>query len=191
MLLCAYLPGVLNIPFAVIGVVLVILYFVGMFAIEYFFSDNTEEKLVDGIIKKMTKDGYECKKEEGVLTYRLNDRQYRAYFWKTSKDCFRTEFLDYATIDADWDSISIEGKSVLANYVNNECPHISMIANKGGVVFSHITTVSDAGDFVEKAKLTYRIIGEAMSKATDVMPQIKGQYITGNSQNHIGFNSNK
>ena len=48
-----------------------------------FSSRNTEEKLINSIIRRMNNDGYKCQKVEGVLTYWLNGRVYRTYITKT------------------------------------------------------------------------------------------------------------
>ena len=189
-ILGAALPDLLGISYSLTAGVLVLLFFITMFIFEHIDSKNAEGKLIDSIIAKLSKDGYECKKEEGSLTFYLQGRRYWAYIWKTGRNQFRVEFVDYANIDEDWDNISFDGKSVLANYVNNECPYTSIVSSHKGVVCSHVTTVDDADDFLVKAKQSYNLFHESFDKVADIMPQIKERY-TIVEKKHIGFNNYK
>ena len=179
----------------VIGITLIGFYLAFISSKEWlrkkFSARNTVEKLVTSIIKKMNDDGYECQKKDGVLTYLLNGRVYRAYIQKTGANNFRLEVVDYLTIDEEWDKISIEGKSVLANYVNNNCQYTTFVSTENGVMCGFVGAINSSADFMEQAKLSYRMIGEAIETANNVLPDIRRQYPVVEQKNHIGFNNNK
>ena len=101
------------------------------------------------------------------------------------------EVVDYLTIDEDWDNISYEGKSVLANYVNNNCQYTTFVSNDNGVMCSFVAAINSSSDFMEQAKLSYKIIGDSIETANSILPQIKTHYTIKKQENHIGFNSNK
>ena len=155
-----------------------------------FSSRNTEEKLINSIIRRMNNDGYKCQKVEGVLTYWLNGRVYRTYITKTGANNFRMEVVDYLTID-DWDKISYEGKSVLANYVNSNCQYTTFVSSDNGVMCSFVAAINSSSDFMEQAKISYKIIGESLETANSILPQIKNNYTIKKQENHIGFNINR
>ena len=165
-----------------------VLYVAAIFAIGYFTNvEIVEEKLKKDIIKTMKYEGYECAMEEGVLVYQMHGRKYNAYFWKTGKKSFRIEILDYGNIDEDWNKISLEGKSVLANYINQEYPQIKMVTAEKGVVFSYVTAISGGNEFLEKAQLSYNAMNETISRVFDVYPKIKERYSEKEQNRPIGF----
>ena len=187
--LCWLLPEWIDIPDVIIGVILIIIYIGGIFLIEHFFSYDDVEVLIRNIIKEMKEEGYECAKDEGVLQYSVNGRKYRAYFWHTGHNTFRTEIIDYALIDENWNDISFQGKSVLANYVNQNCPHSTIVASDKGIVCSHVTAISNAKDFLKSALISRDVINEALEKSSDILPYIKRDFPLQNEVKHIGFNS--
>lgn len=172
----------------IIIIALFVLYGITFSAIDYFMSEEVVEgKLKKDIIKAMKYEGYECAMEEGVLVYQMHGRKYNAYFWKTGKKSFRIEILDYGNIDNDWNKISLEGKSVLANYINQEYPQIKMVTTEKGIAFSYVTAISGGNEFLEKAQLSYNAMNESVSRVFDVYPKIKERYSEKEQNRPIGF----
>ncbi len=162
------------------------------FGIAYLFdlfvlSIRTVADLEKKVMIKMNEEGFQCKKNEGVLEYTMNDRVYRSYFWKIDENFFRTMIVDCANIDDDWDKISLEGKAVLANYVNNECYHTTFIAKGNGCVCTHITYVRTPSDFLNESKKAYDVIGGTLNTALEILPQIKERYLVDEPGGGIGF----
>ncbi len=187
-ILICELPIVFDIHPIVILIGGIVLYFLGIFTIEHFIHRiRSEEKLEQKIIKKLRSEGYKCEKDEGELTYRMNGRTYRVHFWQSRNNEFRTAIVDYAQIDEEWENISMEGQAVLANAVNLENPHITLIAQSNRVVCVFISSVSSAEDFMVEIKRAYRAIGEALNYAYDILPQIKRHYPTKEKEKPIGF----
>lgn len=190
-ILICELPIVFDIHPIVILIGGIVLYFLGIFTIEHFIHRiRSEEKLEQKIIKKLRSEGYKCEKDEGELTYRMNGRTYRVHFWQSRNDEFRIIILDYTDIDEDWEKISMEGQAVLANAVNIENPHITLIAQSNRVVCAFISSVSSAEDFMVEIKRAYRAIGEALNYAYDILPQIKYYYPAKEKEVSIGFAKN-
>ena len=154
---------------------------------KYVFSIPTVADLEKRIMLKMKEEGYECKKEEGVLTYTLNGRRYNSYFWKVDKDVFRTMIVDYANIDDLWDKISLEGKAVLANYVNGECYHSLFHAKENCCLCSYTTFVRNPTDFINEARTGYDMICKAFNTAVEILPQIHHDYPANGQEGRIGF----
>ncbi len=187
-------PDVFDISFLWAYVIAAILYMLSIFLIEKYVYDtdrvvksDSVENLENSIIKKMQGEGYHCEKDEGTLVYMMNGRKYRTHFWEVGNGSFRTEFVDYTIIDDDWNNISNEGKAILANYVNGKCPHTTFFSHDDGVVCSYIAYVHNSDDFIKEAKMGYNVIGEAITEATDVLPQVKQRYSTKDNTNPIGF----
>ena len=192
MALILILLEVFDFSFWVVYVVAVIFYFLAAFLIEkYTVNVLPVADLEDSIIKKLKREGYQCEKEEGDLVYVLKGRRYRTHFWAVGNGSFRTEIIDYLVIDGEWDKISYEGKAVLANYVNRECPHSTFLSTDVGVVCSYITYLRDSSDFIREAQLGYNVIGDAITTATNVLPQVKLRYLTTEKANLIGFVNNE
>lgn len=193
-LLIYLLPGLLDISPLVVSIVLIVLYFIAFFAVDYFMDVyKSEEKFEKSIIKAMTDEGFECTKREGVFMYLMNGRRYRAYFWKTGRKSFRTLIEDYTVIgeDGEWESISYEGQAVIANYVNNECYHTTVVAREQGVSISFITSIDDSKDFLQVSKQAYKIIGETVEYIYKIFPDIKKMYARKENDTRIGFVQNK
>ncbi len=162
------------------------------FGIAYLFdlfvlSIPTVADLEKRVIIKMNDEGFLCKKNEGVLEYTMNGRVYESYFWRVDKNFFRTLIVDRAKIDEHWDKISEEGKSVLANYVNNECYHTTFIAKENGCICTHITYVRTSSDFLGEAQNAYEVIGRTFNTALEILPQVKGRYPVDETEGGIGF----
>ena len=176
-----------DLPFALI-VILLAFCFGAVYLLDLFvFSISSVADLEKRVMIKMNDEGYQCKKDEGVLEYTMNGRVYDSYFWHIDKNFFRTMIVDSAKIDEDWDKISAEGKSVLANYVNNECNHTTFIANGNGCVCTHTTYVRNPSDFLNEAKNAYEVIGRAFNTAVDILPQIKEKYPLVENESSVGF----
>lgn len=176
-----YLPVVLL-------VVLIVFCFGTAYLLDVFvFSIRTVADLEKKVMIKMNEEGFLCKKNEGVLEYTMNGRVYESYFWRVDKNFFRTLIVDRAKIDEHWDKISEEGKSVLANYVNNECYHTTFIAKENGCICTHITYVRTSSDFLSEAQNAYEVIGRTFNTALEILPQIKGRYPLDESAGGIGF----
>ena len=174
------------------GIILLVPYFVAIYIIEtYVLGVPSVADLETRIMLKMEKEGYQCKKDEGVLTYTLNGRRYDSYFWKVNKDMFRTVIVDRFAIDEQWDKISPEGKAVLANYVNGECNHSMFYTNEYGCTCSYITSVRNPADFLEEARKGYNMIGEAYITAVEILPKIKQDYPVNGQEGTIGFLNRK
>ncbi|MBR4645516.1 MAG: hypothetical protein IKO75_00175 [Bacteroidales bacterium] len=170
------------------GIILLVLYFVAIYIIEtYVFSVPSVSDLETRIMLKMEKEGYKCKKEEGVLTYTLNGRRYDTYFWKVDKSVFRTMIVDCANIDDQWDKISLEGKAVLANYVNGECYHSLFHAKESCCCCSYTTFVRNPTDFINEARTGYDMICKAFNTAVEILPQIHHDYPANGQEGRIGF----
>lgn len=185
------LPKYFDIPFIPTAIVLVILYFVSFYIIDKSDNFGGEKELERKIMKIMKEEGYNCEKNDGVLCYRMNDVWFRVYFGKRWNKCYRTDIIYYGKVHKDWGSISIEGKSVLDNYINRKFEHIKFISNNSGVACEHITSINNAKEFLEEAKNAYRLIDEAIDAVVDILPKIKLHYSCSEQKNAIGFNTNK
>ena len=193
-LLIYLLPGLLDVSPLVVSIVLIVVYFIAFFAVDYFMDVyKSEEKFEKSIIKAMTDEGFECTKREGVFMYLMNGRRYRAYFWKTGRKSFRTLIVDNTEIgeDGEWESISYEGRAVIANYVNNECYHTAVVAHDSGVSIQFITSIDNPKDFLEVSKQAYRIMGETVAYIHKILPDIKNVYARKENDTRIGFVQNK
>lgn len=169
-------------------IVLVVLCFGIAYLFDLFvFSIPTVADLEKRVMIKMNEEGFQCRKNEGVLEYTMNGRVYESYFWLVDKNYFRTLIVDRAKIDEHWDKISEEGKSVLANYVNNECYHTTFIAKENGCICTHITYVRTPSDFLNEAKNAYEVIGRTFNTALEILPQVKGRYPIDETEGGIGF----
>ncbi len=187
------IPNVYRISTFALSVILLILYSIVIFLIEWYHSFERHEHYADvesieyAILCKMQAEGYQCEKEEGVMVYQLNGRKYMTGFWNSGNGCYRAAIVDYLTIDDDWDDISNEGKAVLANHVNMECPHSLFVSHERGVACRFYTDVRNPDDFIRAAQDGYHVIGEAVETAMKALPQIKMQYSNKTNANPIGF----
>lgn len=182
------IPDVVDVEPIWIIIALTVLFLAVLYVLEYVFHkvDNVKD-IEKKILNNLKSEGYGCSMDEGVMVYEMNGRKYRTHFWNMHTGLIRTAILDYAVIDDDWNKVSIEGKAILANYVNGECPHVTFIAQKSGVLFQYITYVHGAEDFLPEAKVAYDLITEAVQIAVNVLPQIKSQYPVNGRDGSIGF----
>ena len=177
------------VSFGVLSIVFVA-FFVGACLIDrYVLSIPTVADLEKRIMLKMDEEGYPCKKDEGVLVFKLNGREFRSYFQKTDQNAFRTAIVDFASIDEDWDKISMEGKAVLANYVNGECQHSTFYANEYGCFCTYTSFVRNPTDFLAETHIGYYTIKNAYTTAIEMLPSIKQQYTVDGHDGAIGFMS--
>ena len=175
------------IPVALV-VVLIVLCFGTAYLLDAFvFGIRNVADLEKRVMVKMNEEGYQCKKNEGVLEYTMNGRVYESYFWRVDKNFFRTVIVDRANIDEQWDKISDEGKAVLANYVNLGCANTTFIAMKNMCVCSFVTYVRNPFDFINEVKNGYELIGSAYSQALEILPQIKDRYTIDGQEGTVGF----
>lgn len=176
-----------DLPFALV-IILLALYFGAVYLLDTFvFSIPTVADIEKRVMIKMNEEGFQCKKDEGVLEYTMNGRLYSTYFWRVDKNFFRTMIVDHANVDEHWDKISSEGKAVLANYVNEECYHSTFLSNEHGCSCAYTTFVRTPSDFHNEAKNAYDVIGKAFNTAIDILPQIKEKYPNGGQSDSIGF----
>lgn len=176
-----------DLPFALV-IILLMLCFGAVYLLDLFvFSIPTVADIEKRVMIKMNEEGYQCKKNEGVLEYTMNDRVYSSYFWRMDTNFFRTMIVDRAKIDEHWDKISDEGKAVLANYVNAECYHTTFLANEYGCSCAYTTFVRNPSDFLNEAKNAYDVIGRAYNTALEILPQIKEQYPLAGNESSVGF----
>ncbi len=187
--ICTYiLMQILDISSIVTFIILTAIYFLGIYAYEYYSSASiNEESLKEKIIEKLNSEGFKCEKDEGSVVFQMKGRRYRTCLWETNHNNFRTSILDYLEIDENWDKISFEGKAVLANYVNRECYHTTFHCNDEGVICQYTTYIKNAKDFLDETKNAYILIDKAINVANDVLPQIKAHYTTGGKSSPIGF----
>ena len=182
------LPDAMDISPMWIAIALMAVYFVAIYLIDkYVFGISSVDVLEDKILQKMKKEGYRCEKEEGVLTYTMKGQEYKSFFWLVEKDVFRTMIVEYCSIDDQWDKISVEGKAVLANYINGECYHTTFYSNEYGCTCQFTTFVKDPADFLKEAKMGCDIIGTAIYKAVEMLPDIKQHYLANGQEESIGF----
>ena len=137
----------------------------------------------------MSNKGYIIEKNEGFLIYRLNGRTYKAFLWEMGNRVFRTEVIDFTEFD-EWDKISAEGKALIADYVNQECPYTTCVVTLKGMAFSHITAIQTVEDFLFIAKSSYDLIGKAVNLTEKMVGTAQAAYSTKETNNHIGFNYN-
>lgn len=176
-----------DLPFALV-IILLALCFGAVYLLDIFvFSIPTVADIEKRVMIKMNEEGFQCKKDEGVLEYTMNGRVYESYFWRVDKNFFRTMIIDRANIDEDWDKISAEGKAVLANYVNAECYHSTFLSNEHGCSCAYTTFVRIPSDFFNEAKNAYDVIGKAFNTAMDILPQIKEKYPLVENESSVGF----
>lgn len=176
-----------DLPFALV-IILLALCFGAIYLLDVFvFSIPTVADIEKRVMIKMNEEGFQCKKDEGVLEYTMNDRVYSSYFWRMDMNFFRTMIVDRANIDEHWDRISAEGKAVLANYVNAECYYTTFLANEYGCSCAYTTFVRNPSDFLNEAKNAYDVIGRAFGTALKVLPQIKEQYPMNGNEGSVGF----
>lgn len=175
------------IPVALVAVLLVLCFGTAYLLNSIVFSIRTVADLEKRVMVKMNEEGFQCKKNEGVLEYTMNGRVYESYFWHVDKNLFRTVIVDRANIDEQWDKISGEGKAVLANYVNLGCADTTFIAMKNMCVCSFVTYVRNPSDFLNEVKNGYELIGGAYIQALEILPQIKERYSVDETEGGIGF----
>lgn len=184
--LCYKAGNTSNFSYVLVAVILFMLFVGCVFAIEYFFSENDEQKMMDMIIGRMRDAGYKCEMEEGQIKYLMNGRVYFANVGKIARNTFRIEFLDYAR-NEDWEKISLEGRAVFANHINRKSPFTKITSFEKGFEVSFVTAINKSGEFLNKAKLSYRVMSDTFSNVAEVYPEIKRLY-SGNEQSHsIGF----
>ena len=90
-----------DLPFALV-IILLALCFGAIYLLDVFvFSIPTVADIEKRVMIKMNEEGYQCKKNEGVLEYTMNDRVYSSYFWRMDKTpchlLYRTEHLCHTT----------------------------------------------------------------------------------------------
>lgn len=184
--LCYKAGNTSNFSYVLVAVILFMLFVGSVFAIEYFFSENDEQKMSEMIVDKMRNAGYRCEMEEGQIKYLMNGQDFRTKIRKTDRNTFRIEIF-YYTSEEDWEKLSHEGRAFFANHINREFPYTKIISFEKGYLVSYVTAINRSGEFLNKAKLSYKVMGETFSNVAEVYPEIKRLY-SGNEQSHsIGF----
>lgn len=148
---------------------------------------NMEKKVTD----YFTNQGYEWKKEEGILNVKRAGTNFRI-FLKGEKDMLSTSlWIQYATqMDEDMSKMHWAGQTVMVNVLNDRHPSLNVSMNiEDHILWAHYRAdIHSQNEFVYHFNGAYHEMQSLMSDCGELLPKLQTDFpVQAKQQRPIGF----